>query len=113
MFELRFDRTRVGSFGELTEQLHERIDDAVRVRMVSDVPLGAFLSGGMAPSLSRKRVKIGCSYFPVRERASALLASREKETGSSIARWRWWKTLMDMCLLWTPSIKGSRNLILS
>jgi asparagine synthase (glutamine-hydrolysing) len=50
-FELRFDRTIPGSLEELTDQLSAQIDDAVRVRMVSDVPLGAFLSGGLDSSL--------------------------------------------------------------
>lgn len=50
-FQLRFDRTHVGSFGELTEALRAEIEEAVRIRLVSDVPLGAFLSGGLDSSL--------------------------------------------------------------
>ena len=50
-FDLRFDQARLGTLEELTEALHSQLEEAVRVRMVSDVPLGAFLSGGLDSSL--------------------------------------------------------------
>jgi asparagine synthase (glutamine-hydrolysing) len=49
-WDVSFDSTSDRSLEELSEELHELIDDAVRQRMVSDVPLGAFLSGGVDSS---------------------------------------------------------------
>ena len=41
------NKRRFGNQMQATEALNELIDDAVRLRMISNVPLGAFLSGGL------------------------------------------------------------------
>jgi asparagine synthase (glutamine-hydrolysing) len=46
-----FAEVRQRSDAQVTEELAELLDDAVCSRMVSDVPLGAFLSGGIDSSL--------------------------------------------------------------
>ncbi len=43
--------TMTGSFEEAREELKEKLDKAVRLRMIADVPVGTFLSGGYDSSL--------------------------------------------------------------
>ena len=54
-----------GTFGEAKEELKKKLNDSIEMRMIADVPLGTFLSGGydsslmtaMAQSKSAKPVK--------------------------------------------------------
>jgi asparagine synthase (glutamine-hydrolysing) len=45
-----FSPRHQGSLDELAVELRRRLDEAVRLRLMSDVPLGAFLSGGVDSS---------------------------------------------------------------
>ncbi len=50
-WDLSFGPKLEGSEDQLTDELEERIEEALRLHMVSDVPVGAFLSGGLDSGL--------------------------------------------------------------
>jgi len=50
-WSLSFDRKHDGSDADLVDEFDARFTEAVRSQMLSDVPLGAFLSGGLDSSL--------------------------------------------------------------
>lgn len=46
-WNIEFQDNYTGSFEDATRELDRRVEEAVRIRMRADVPLGAFLSGGV------------------------------------------------------------------
>jgi asparagine synthase (glutamine-hydrolysing) len=74
-YELSFARQDQRSFDDLALALREKIEESVKIRLVSDVPLGAFLSGGIDSSvvvafmskLSSQPVKTFSIGFPSKD----------------------------------------------
>lgn len=50
-WDLHFEPKLSGSEDALLDELEERLDETLRLHLVSDVPVGAFLSGGLDSSL--------------------------------------------------------------
>jgi len=64
-WSLRFEPKHSMSFDEALEELDARLRDAVAHHLVSDVPVGAFLSGGMDSSLVTAMMRaVGGAPFP-------------------------------------------------
>jgi asparagine synthase (glutamine-hydrolysing) len=51
-WDIDFSQRSKLSFGEACEALREKILEATKIRMIADVPLGAFLSGGIDSSIT-------------------------------------------------------------
>jgi asparagine synthase (glutamine-hydrolysing) len=91
-WNLQYQPKESGSEEQLIDELDQRITESLRLHMVSDVPVGAFLSGGLDSSLlvamlaKRLGVKdlptftIGLAYKQFDEAPHALTVARQYKT---------------------------------
>ena len=62
----RYEPKHAASEDELVDELEERLIDCIRLHMVSDVPVGAFLSGGLDSTLVTAMLMKHCTDGPIR-----------------------------------------------
>lgn len=71
-----------GSYEEAREELNALLEDAVKLRMISDVPLGVFLSNGVDSSLIAAKMK-KASASPIRTFTVAFREDGFDESGAA------------------------------
>jgi asparagine synthase (glutamine-hydrolysing) len=79
-WDVRFEADRPVSLEDACAELRDRLAEAVRIRMVSEVPLGAFLSGGVDSS-AVVAAMAGLSTDPVKTCSIAFDVASHDESG--------------------------------
>lgn len=87
-WDLQYQPKLTGSDDELAEELEERIAETLRLHLVSDVPVGAFLSGGLDSGLlvSMLAKKIGVRDLPTFTVGLSLNQYNEAPSAAAVAR---------------------------